>query len=37
MLDGCVELAFHAGDGLEEELAKVAEGGGGLLGDAFFG
>jgi hypothetical protein len=34
---GCVELTFHAGDGLEEELAEVAESGGGLLGDAFFG
>src|SRR5690349_5849099 len=37
MLDGGVEFAFYAGDGLEKELAEVAEGGCGLLGDAFFG
>ena len=37
MLHRCVEFAFHARDRLEKELAQVTEGGGGLLGDAFFG
>jgi len=37
MFHGGVELAFDAGYGLEEELAEVAEGVGGLAGDALFG
>jgi len=37
VLHGCVDFAFDPGNGLEEELAEVAEGGGGLVGDAFFG
>ena len=37
MLDGGIEFAFDAGDGLEQELAQVAEGVGGLVRDAFFG
>jgi hypothetical protein len=37
MLHGRVELTFDAWDRLEKQLAEVAEGGGGLLGDAFFG
>ncbi len=37
VLHGAVELTFHARDRLEKELAQVTEGGGGLLGDAFFG
>jgi len=37
VLHGCVEFTFYAGDRLEKELAEVAEGGGGLVGDAFFG
>ena len=37
VLHGGVDFAFDAGNGLEEELAEVAEGGGGLVRDAFFG
>ena len=37
VLHGCVELTFHAWDRLEKELAEVGEGGGGLVGDSFFG
>jgi hypothetical protein len=37
VLHGCVEFAFDAGDGLEEELSEVAEGFGGLMRDALFG
>ena len=37
VLHGCVEFTFYAGDGLEKELAEVGEGGGGLVGDSFFG
>jgi len=36
MLDGGVEFAFDAGDGLEQELAQVAECVGGLVRDALF-
>ncbi len=37
VLHGRVEFTFYAGDGLEEELAEVAEGGGRLARDAFLG
>ena len=37
VLHGCIEFAFDAGYGLEEELAEVAEGVGRLVRDAFFG
>jgi hypothetical protein len=37
VLHGRVEFTFYAGDGLEEELAEVAEGLGGLVRDALFG
>jgi len=37
MLDGGVEFVFDAGDGLEQELAQVSEGVGGLVRDALFG
>src|SRR5712672_2468360 len=37
MLHGGVEFAFDAGDGLEQELAEVAECVGGLVRDALFG
>ena len=37
VLHGGVYFAFDAGNGLEEELAEVAKGGGGLVGDALFG
>ncbi len=37
VLHGAVEFAFDAWYGLEKELAEVAEGGGGLVGDALFG
>jgi len=37
VLHGAVEFAFDAWYGLEKELAQVTEGGGGLVGDAFFG
>ena len=37
MLNGSVELTFYAGDGLEQQLAQIAEGIGGLMRDAFFG
>jgi hypothetical protein len=37
VLHGCVELALYTWDGLEEELAEVAEGVGGLVRDALFG
>src|SRR6266849_5763097 len=37
VLHGCVDFAFDPGNGLEEELPEVAEGGGGLVGDALFG
>src|SRR5258708_15881665 len=37
VLHGAVEFAFDAWYGLEKELTEVAEGGGGLVGDALFG
>jgi len=37
MLHGGIEFAFDAGYGLEEELAEVAKGFGGLVRDALFG
>ena len=37
MLHGGIEFAFDAGYGLEEELAEVAKGFGGLMGDALLG
>jgi hypothetical protein len=37
MSHGSIKFAFDAGDGLEEELAKVAKGGCRLMGDALFG
>ena len=37
VLHGGVEFVLYAGDGLEEELGEVAEGVGGLVGDALFG
>ena len=37
MLHGGVEFAFDAGNGLEQELAEVAESVGGLVRDALFG
>jgi len=36
VLHSCIEFAFDAGYGLEEELAEVAEGVGRLVRDAFF-
>jgi hypothetical protein len=37
VLHGGIEFAFDAGDGLEKELAEVAEGVGSLVRDALFG
>ena len=37
MLNGGIEFAFDAGDGLKQELAEVRKGGGSLMGDALFG
>ncbi len=37
VLHCAVEFAFDAWYGLEKELAEVAKGGGGLVGDALFG
>ncbi len=37
VLHGCIEFAFDAGYGLEEELAQVAKRVGGLVRDALFG
>jgi len=37
MLHGGIELVFDAGNGLEQELAEIAERFGGLVGDAFLG
>jgi len=37
MLHGGIDLVFDAGNGLEQELAEIAERFGGLVGDAFLG
>jgi hypothetical protein len=37
MPHGGVEFVFDAGDGLEQELAEVTEGVGGLMRDSLFG
>jgi hypothetical protein len=37
VLQGSVELALHAGNRLQKELAEVAEGVRGLVGDTFLG
>ena len=37
MLHCCIEFAFDAWDGLEQELAEVGKRIGGLVGDAFLG
>jgi hypothetical protein len=37
MLHGGIHFALDAGDGLQQELAEVAKGFGGLLGDSLFG